>query len=79
MAASRLKFNRHRQTTETLPALTMIIPPHVTELGYSDKLTLNYNRSDKATQGARPFEYQLRPIYPSSRVISYCFLIGIPF
>jgi len=47
MAASRLKFNRQRQTAETLPALTSdyTTPPHVTELGYSD----NYNRSDKAT------------------------------
>jgi len=47
MAASGPKFNRHRQTAETLPALTSdYIPPHVTELGSSD----NYNRSDKETR-----------------------------
>ena len=48
-AASRLKFNRHCQTAETLPALTSDYTTachrNVTELGYSD----NYNRSDKAT------------------------------
>ena len=45
MAASGPKFNRQRQTAETLPALTSDYTTHVTELGYSD----NYNRLDKET------------------------------
>ena len=38
MAASHLQFNRYRQMAETLPILTSdyTVPPHVTELGYTE-------------------------------------------